>query len=300
VFLLKSKSQAALEFLTTYAWAFLVIIITIAALAYFGVLSPSKLLPERCNFGPEFQCINYIVSATSDSIRLKLKNGAGTQINVQSITLSSDGNQISCTKSPIEYTNELWGGSFWSQSGMTAWNANCVNDGNTASSCFHTDSSGVGTYIQLDTGAGNERGFTKIEYWAQSPYSAIWDIQYSDDGSIWSTAYTGWNSGADGAYSVVEFDYVGEHRYWRLYKTNPAAGGGWQFEIQFSEGMPYSLSKWEPDKVLELTWKDCSLETLGMVQREKKNIFITIDYYPARAGSTYTKQSVGEIFTTIS
>jgi len=58
VFLLKSKSQAALEFLTTYAWAFLVIIITIAALAYFGVLSPSKLLPERCNFGPEFQCIN--------------------------------------------------------------------------------------------------------------------------------------------------------------------------------------------------------------------------------------------------
>ena len=31
------KSQAALEFLTTYAWAFLVIIIMIGALAYFGV-----------------------------------------------------------------------------------------------------------------------------------------------------------------------------------------------------------------------------------------------------------------------
>ena len=47
------KSQAALEFLTTYAWAFLIIIIMIGALAYFGVLSPSKLLPDRRNFGSE-------------------------------------------------------------------------------------------------------------------------------------------------------------------------------------------------------------------------------------------------------
>ncbi|MEK6868878.1 MAG: hypothetical protein AABX74_01500, partial [Nanoarchaeota archaeon] len=51
-----NKAQAALEFLTTYAWAFLVIIIMIGALAYFGVLSPSKLLPDRCNFGPEVGC----------------------------------------------------------------------------------------------------------------------------------------------------------------------------------------------------------------------------------------------------
>ena len=50
------KSQAALEFLTTYAWAFLVILIMIGALAYFGMLSPSKLLPDRCNFGSEVSC----------------------------------------------------------------------------------------------------------------------------------------------------------------------------------------------------------------------------------------------------
>ena len=45
------KSQAALEFLTTYGWAFLIILIMIGALSYFGILSPSKLLPNRCNFG---------------------------------------------------------------------------------------------------------------------------------------------------------------------------------------------------------------------------------------------------------
>ncbi|MBI1979078.1 MAG: hypothetical protein HYS62_03415, partial [Candidatus Aenigmarchaeota archaeon] len=36
------KSQAAMEFLMTYGWAILVVLAAIAALAYFGVLSPEK------------------------------------------------------------------------------------------------------------------------------------------------------------------------------------------------------------------------------------------------------------------
>lgn len=36
------KGQAALEFLTTYGWAFLVILVMIGALTYFGVLAPAK------------------------------------------------------------------------------------------------------------------------------------------------------------------------------------------------------------------------------------------------------------------
>lgn len=48
--MVKSKrGQAALEFLTTYAWAFLVFLIMVMALAYFGVLDPKKLVPEKFN-----------------------------------------------------------------------------------------------------------------------------------------------------------------------------------------------------------------------------------------------------------
>lgn len=36
------KEQAGLEFLMTYGWAILVVLVTIAVLAYFGVLSPTK------------------------------------------------------------------------------------------------------------------------------------------------------------------------------------------------------------------------------------------------------------------
>jgi len=36
------KGQAAMEFLMTYGWAILVVLVVIGALAYFGVLSPSS------------------------------------------------------------------------------------------------------------------------------------------------------------------------------------------------------------------------------------------------------------------
>jgi hypothetical protein len=46
------KSQAAMEFLMTYGWAILVVLAAIAALAYFGVLSPGKFIPEKCMLSP--------------------------------------------------------------------------------------------------------------------------------------------------------------------------------------------------------------------------------------------------------
>ncbi len=48
------KGQAAMEFLMTYGWAILVVLAAIGALAYFGVLSPGNLLPERTVFKAPF------------------------------------------------------------------------------------------------------------------------------------------------------------------------------------------------------------------------------------------------------
>ena len=70
---MNKRAQAALEFLTTYGWAFLVILIMIGTLAYFGILSPGKYLPNRCTFGSELQCIDYQISATGNTFRIKLK-----------------------------------------------------------------------------------------------------------------------------------------------------------------------------------------------------------------------------------
>ena len=92
------KSQAALEFLTTYAWAFLVIVIMIGALAYFGVLSPSKLLPDRCNFGSEVGCNKDLLVVDNigtggngaNTLTMRLENNAGTLITVTQATATTD------------------------------------------------------------------------------------------------------------------------------------------------------------------------------------------------------------------
>tara|TARA_Y100000310_G_scaffold336379_1_gene420750 strand:- start:2598 stop:3179 length:582 start_codon:yes stop_codon:yes gene_type:complete len=88
------KSQAALEFLTTYAWAFLVILIMIGALAYFGILQPTKLLPDRCNFGAEINCVDYTIGygtdGTDGTVNLRLKNSVGEPIVVDTITISTE------------------------------------------------------------------------------------------------------------------------------------------------------------------------------------------------------------------
>ena len=86
------KSQAALEFLTTYGWAFLIILIMIGTLAYFGILSPSKLTPNRCNFPSEFQCLDYKIDSVGNTFNLKLKNNVGDTINIDvgKITVSSE------------------------------------------------------------------------------------------------------------------------------------------------------------------------------------------------------------------
>ena len=95
------KSQAALEFLTTYAWAFLVIIIMMGALTYFGILKPSKIFPDRCNFGTEVHCVDYRIDATANTFNLRLKNSIGEPIIVDSITISSESaTAYACSSAP--------------------------------------------------------------------------------------------------------------------------------------------------------------------------------------------------------
>ncbi len=100
---LNSKSQAALEFLTTYGWAFLVILIMISTLAYFGILNPGKILPNRCNFGAEFQCIDYQISSTG--FKMRLKNNVGEAMDISSISLSTESTvSYTCTTPPTNPT----------------------------------------------------------------------------------------------------------------------------------------------------------------------------------------------------
>lgn len=100
------KAQAALEFLTTYGWAFLVILIMMGAISYFGFLNPGSFLPKRCVISSEFACIDYRVLDTG-IIDLKLKQNFGHAIEAGNITCTIEGTTMEV--SDTSHDDEEWG-----------------------------------------------------------------------------------------------------------------------------------------------------------------------------------------------
>jgi uncharacterized protein (UPF0333 family) len=90
------KGQAALEFLTTYAWAFVVILIVIGALSYFGITNPSRLLPDRCTPDAEFACDNFLINTQKNTVLLTLRYSGSNVINATDFTLRTENNQAFC------------------------------------------------------------------------------------------------------------------------------------------------------------------------------------------------------------
>jgi hypothetical protein len=83
------RAQSALEFLTTYGWAFLVILIMIGALSYFGVLDPSRFLPEKCVFVQPLGCQDQTYNPTEERIQMRVINGAQDMTDVTYVLDSS-------------------------------------------------------------------------------------------------------------------------------------------------------------------------------------------------------------------
>lgn len=96
------KGQSSLEYLVTYGWAFLVIIVTIGALSYFGVINPGKWLPETCDLGQQLQCQDWQMVDDAGEISLYLRNNFGTDIEVvNAVIMANNGQQIGSFGSAI-------------------------------------------------------------------------------------------------------------------------------------------------------------------------------------------------------
>lgn len=77
------KSQAALEFIMTYGWAILVVLVAIGALAYFGVLSPDRFLPSKCVLQSGIACLDH--KATSSSLQVVAQNSLGYDLTITDV-----------------------------------------------------------------------------------------------------------------------------------------------------------------------------------------------------------------------
>ena len=105
---MKKRGQAAIEFLTTYGWAILILIIVIAAIGALGVFSPKA--PNKCDATSPIFCSD-IKLDTNGVITLSLtasgtSTKSGLETKVISITLDTPIT-ASCTPSPnIVFTDQ--------------------------------------------------------------------------------------------------------------------------------------------------------------------------------------------------
>jgi len=91
----QKKGQAAMEFLTTYGWAFIIILTTISALVYFGVLKWP--VSSRCIVSPEFACVDYQVQKQAlnqelQTTKIILVNNMDNAVNIWRVTCTYPDN----------------------------------------------------------------------------------------------------------------------------------------------------------------------------------------------------------------
>ena len=138
------KSQAALEFIMTYGWAILVVLVAIGALAYFGVLSPDRFLPSKCTLQSGIACLDH--KATATSLVKYVKNSLGYDLTVDAVK--------------AEQCTALGSQGALSNGGSAQYTLTCVNSGskyngdvnitytNTDTSVQHTNQGEVTTKIE--------------------------------------------------------------------------------------------------------------------------------------------------------
>lgn len=119
--------------------------------------------------------------------------------------------------------------------------ANCVDEQYTTKA-WDNNTDIAGQWLQIDTGATNKKEFTRISLYIEgAALNATFDIEYYDTSSAsWKKAVTGWNLAEEPlGWVTKEWDSVGSHAKWRLYKTDAAAAGGDVMELELYEvGVP--------------------------------------------------------------
>ena len=86
------KGQSALEYLMTYGWAILIIIVVGGVLYYYGVFSPGKIVGESKVGFSKVQIDTWGVDAANDDLKVIFENRVGKDITITNVTVGTVAN----------------------------------------------------------------------------------------------------------------------------------------------------------------------------------------------------------------
>jgi len=101
------RGQAALEYLVTYGWGILAVLVAVGALSYFGLFDVERYLPNRCAFGAQLECADYQLQAPSDAsyggtVSLQLRNNFGESILITNTYIAATAIEPKNIDTPAE------------------------------------------------------------------------------------------------------------------------------------------------------------------------------------------------------
>jgi len=98
------KGQAAMEYLMTYGWAIVALVIVIAALMATGAFNPSYLIAEECSLQPDLSCGGHImyIDGSETTLKFRIDNGLGYPILLEQVELTLPNQE---TITADEFTN---------------------------------------------------------------------------------------------------------------------------------------------------------------------------------------------------
>ncbi|MFH1473946.1 MAG: hypothetical protein ABIE55_03565 [Candidatus Aenigmatarchaeota archaeon] len=81
------KGQTAIEYLMTYGWAILIILIVAGVLAWYGFFNPAASMPATKTGFSQLDVISPWDLSSADVLRFELENRVGQTINITDITV---------------------------------------------------------------------------------------------------------------------------------------------------------------------------------------------------------------------
>ena len=100
------KGQAALEFLASYSWAFIILLLMVGVMQYFEMFNFSKYESQICKIDNNFYCNDFSIEQSNNSgnysLNLLLQNNMNKEVEIYNITLYEDtGEEIVCENTKI-------------------------------------------------------------------------------------------------------------------------------------------------------------------------------------------------------
>jgi hypothetical protein len=113
------RAQSAIEYLTTYGWAIIIIAIVLLALYNLGVFNPGAFINTTCVFPAEFGCVNLVLYSSTSQANATLQQSTQSSILITAYGCNNLGTP---TNMLLASTQVAIGGSF-------TFNVPCYNNG---------------------------------------------------------------------------------------------------------------------------------------------------------------------------